>query len=113
MRGEHDGGAEFTLFTNNVEDDVARLRIQARGGLVEEEHVRAADEGGGKGDALFLTTRETANRGAVKSVNAEAFCELFDRVRVGVHGRDVLKQRNRVHGVGQTAILEHNADLGA
>ena len=113
MRGEHDCGAEFTLFTNNVEDDVAGLRVQTRGGLVEEEHVRAADEGCGEGDALLLTTREAANRGAVKSVNAQAFHELFDRVRVGVHGRDVLKQRNRMHGVGQAAVLEHNADLGA
>ena len=113
MRGEHDCGAEFTLFTNDVEDDVAGLRIQARGRLVEEEHVRAADEGGGEGDALLLTTRETANRGAVESINAEAFCELFDRVRVGVHGRNMLEQRDGVHGVGQAAVLEHNADLGA
>ena len=89
------------------------MRIQARGGLVKEEHVRAADEGGGEGDALLLTTRETANRGAVEGINAEAFCKLFDRVRVGVHGRDVLEQRDGVHGVGQAAVLEHNADLGA
>ena len=91
VRGEHDCSAEFTLFTNDVEDDVAGLRIQACGGLVEEEHVRAADEGGGKGDALLLTTREAANRGAVEGINAEAFCKLFDRVRVGVHGGDVLE----------------------
>ena len=91
MRGEHNRSAEFTLFTNDVEDDVAGLRVQARRGLVEEEHVRAADEGGGEGDALLLTTREAANRGAVEGINAEAFCKLFDRVRVGVHGRDVLE----------------------
>ena len=89
--GEHDRGAEFTLFANDVEDDVAGLWVQARGGLVEEEHVRAADEGGSKGDTLLLTTREAANRGAVEGINTEAFCELVDRIRVGVHGRDVLE----------------------
>ena len=94
VRGEHNRSAEFTLFTNDVEDDVAGLRIQARGGLVEEEHVRATDEGGGEGDTLLLTTREAANRGAVEGINAEAFCELFDRVRVGVHGRNMLEQRD-------------------
>ena len=91
MRGEHDCGAEFTLFTNDVEDDVAGLWIQTRGGLVEEEHIRASNEGGGEGDTLLLTTREAANRGAVEGINAEAFCKLFNRVRVGVHGRDVLE----------------------
>ena len=89
------------------------MRIQARGGLVEEEHVRAADEGGSKGDTLLLTAREAANRGAVEGINAQAFCKLFDRVRVGVHGGDVFQQRDGVHGVGQAAVLEHNADLGA
>ena len=44
------------------EDDVPelppRLRVQARGGLVEEEHVRIADQRAGDGEALLLPARE-------------------------------------------------------
>ena len=39
--------------------------------------------------------------------------ELFNRVGVGVHACDVLEQRDGVHGVGQAAVLKHDADLGA
>ena len=89
------------------------MRVQARGGLVEEEHVRLADEGRRERHALLLTAREAPNRGAVERINAQAVRELFNRVGVGVHACDVLEQRDGVHGVGQAAILEHDADLGA
>src|SRR6185312_15273592 len=48
------------------------LRIEARGGLVEEEHLRIADQGTGHGQALLLAARELADPGVAFLLQGEA-----------------------------------------
>ena len=43
VRGEHDG-ATLALATEQIPGEAARVRVHARGGLVEEDRRRATDE---------------------------------------------------------------------
>ena len=55
-----------------------RLRIQRRGGFVQEQEPRFPDQGAGDGDALFLAAGELEAAGA--AARAEAFGERLDEV---------------------------------
>src|SRR5581483_926973 len=59
--GEEDGAAgEFEAF-DEVPELAARLRVEAGGGLVEEEEIGIADESAGHGEALFLAAGKLAD----------------------------------------------------
>src|SRR5262249_35964545 len=59
-------------------DFAADLRIEAGGGLVEEEDARVVDEGHGQGEALFLATGKLVVKGAAFFFEAETPEQVVD-----------------------------------
>ena len=49
-----DGGAALRGSIQGCLDDLFGLRVESRGGFVEEENSGVADESAGNGDTLFL-----------------------------------------------------------
>ena len=86
VRGEDHGCSRRTQPVDQVPGGVARLRVQAGRGLVEEHQLRAADDGGGEGQPLLLAPGQALER------------------RPGVPGQsEPVKQVGRVEGVGVEA----------
>src|SRR5258705_359837 len=64
--GEEDGAARAAKAADPVPQLAARLRVEARGGLVEEQELRPGDECARHREALLLAARELAHpRGAL------------------------------------------------
>ena len=66
-----------------------RLRVERRGGLVQQQHRRVADEGARDGDALLLPARER------RAVLAEDLVRVRVRARVRVRIRARARARVR------------------
>ena len=79
--GQHDAETRVAQFADQVEDHLARLRIQAGAGLVEEHDLRVARQGRGQGHALLLPAGKPADGGGGKFVDAQAFDQRIDVCR--------------------------------
>ncbi len=77
VRGHDDGFFLAAQFFDDVVDFAADLRVEAGGGLVEEEHSGVVDERHGQGEALFLAAGELAVKGVALFFEAEALEEFF------------------------------------
>ena len=86
--------------------------IQARAGLVQEQHFRVADKGSGEGEPLLLAAGEPADTGPAESVNAEALHEFIHRLGIAVHPGDVAEERQGTGRRREAAFLEHHAYAG-
>ncbi len=63
VRGEDQGHAVTFEAPEAVPQEVAGLRIQTRGGLVEQEDLGFVDEGAGDGEAAFHPSRQRFDPG--------------------------------------------------
>ena len=59
--GEQNGAARLFEFLDQFPELAAGLRIQTRGGFVEEKKIGIADQGAGKSQPLFLAAGEIAH----------------------------------------------------
>ena len=110
--GQDDPHAAVAEFGDELEHELAGLRVQAGARFVQEEDLGVAGQGSGEGEALLLPAGQAADRGAAEAVDAQAPDQVLDRPRVLVHAGDVRKQRNRAGRRREPAVLEHHADAG-
>jgi hypothetical protein len=103
--GDEDGRAGADELADEAPEGAAGGRVDARGGLVEEDEGRLVDEGAGEGEALADAAREVAGEdvlavgeagdvegvgdagllsGAAQAVGAGEEGEVFDDLQVGV-----------------------------
>ena len=61
MGGEHDGFAGAVVVADDLPEQQARLRIEAGGGLVEEQHFGIVHHGAGDGEPLHHAAGEVAH----------------------------------------------------
>ena len=59
-----DSRTAFGSFVESGLDDFFAFRVQGRGGFVEEQDLRVAEECAGDGDTLLLTPREESGFGS-------------------------------------------------
>ena len=64
---DHGPGRAFPLL-NEVYDLALALRIEGRGGLIEQQDFGVEDQDRGQGDPLFLATREPVGRSDLSGV---------------------------------------------
>ena len=108
--GENDPHPAVAELGDELEDQLAGLRVQAGARLIQEQHLRISGKGCGEGKALLLAAREPAHRAAAEAVDPEAVDQVPDRPGVPVHAGDVLQQRNGPGRRRQSAVLQHHAD---
>ena len=98
-------------------DDVphleASMRIEAGCGLVEEEHLWAAEQGGGEGEPLLLAARQATDRGAGEVGHPQPARGGGHIGRGGVEAAEVIEQPHRLAPPGQAAGLQHDTHAGA
>ena len=56
--GDHDRRLALHQPVQRVEDELLAFRVQARGGLVQDQDRQVADQGARDGDALLLSARQ-------------------------------------------------------
>ncbi|GAA2326599.1 hypothetical protein GCM10010246_05320 [Streptomyces cuspidosporus] len=115
--GQHHGLAGLMQACDDLPEVVACLRVDARGGFVEEEHLRQVHQGPADHDAAGLAAGELVSFGVGLVGEAELF-QQFERAAAGGWGRhaevaaaegQVVRDCERaVQGVG----LGDHADAG-
>ncbi|MCY1233028.1 hypothetical protein D9M72_455460 [compost metagenome] len=109
---EDDSHAGVPQFGNELEDKLARLRIQPGARLVQEEDLGVSHQGRREGQPLPLAAREAPDRGPAESVNAKASDQIIHRPWILVHSGDMLQQGDGTGRRRQPAVLQHHANAG-
>jgi hypothetical protein len=91
--GEEDGLAERLQALDHVPGVAAGGRVEAGGGLVEEDQVGVADDPDGDVGAAFLAAGEAADTGVALVAEADQLDRLLDRPRRRVEAGDGLSWR--------------------
>ena len=89
------------------------MRVEAGCWLVEEEHLRAAEQGGGEGEPLLLASRQAPDRGAGEVGHPQPACGGGDIGRGGVEAAEGDRATASACSPGQAAGLQHDAHAGA
>ena len=89
-----------------------RLRVHARGRLVDEHDLRATDDGHRQPETLLLTAAEPPVRRPAAVAQPEPLGEHVDVERVCVQPGDVLEHLHRADTAPRAPGLEHHADPG-
>src|SRR5688572_28665099 len=79
MRGEHDRAAARAELADDVPELMPGLRVEAGGGLVQEEDVRVAHEGAREREPLPLPARELDHPGAALLLQPDLFQHVVAR----------------------------------
>jgi hypothetical protein len=110
VRGEEDARPVVRERPDQVPERTPRLRVEARGRLVEEQQLGVAHDAERHVDAATLPARERADPGARLGLEADGGDHLVDVARAGVEGRDV----GHLLAHGRRALLggrlQHDAD---
>ena len=113
MGGEDDAHAPFLHVGHHGAHGDAPLGVDARRRLVEEGHLRPADQGQGEGEPLLLAARQVAPGRGGDGAQADEVEQFVRRHGVGVvAGEEVEDAARPEHGV-DAAALEHDADAAA
>src|SRR5690606_9051989 len=87
--GEQDGGALVAERADEFPELPARLGVEARGGLVEEQQLGAANDAEGDVDAALLAAGEFRDAGPRLLGEPDSVDGLVDVARVRVEAREV------------------------
>ena len=111
--GEQHGHAVAAQRVDQLPHQAPGLRVEARGGLVEEHQLGAPDDGAGQREPLLLAAGQPLVRGA-RAAGEPEHVEQPRRVeRVRRAGRDQAQHLVRPHARVGAAALGHHADAGA
>ena len=113
VSGEDDGFLFATKLFDDVVDFAADLRVEAGGGLIEEEDFGVVDEGHGEGEALFLAAGQLGVEGVALFVEAEALEELFGVAMAVVEAGEEFEGFHDAELVGKRGGLEGGTDFVA
>jgi hypothetical protein len=113
VRGEEDRRALGLELADQVPEAVPGLGVEARGRLVEEEELGAADDPEGHVHPPALAARERAEERARLLGEADGLDRGVDVARPRVHGGEVRDLLAHGHRAALGARLEHHADAGA
>eukprot|EP01035_Chromulina_nebulosa_P006561 gene6561-8870_t len=114
MRRDEHGEAIGRETVNLVPEFAASLRIDARGGLVEEEELRRVEQAGGESEALFPAAGELAGELVAAVGEAEALKALLHggaAIGHGVEARDEIEIFADAQVLVVTELLRHVADV--
>ena len=108
--GEKNGPAAFPQAANDVPELAARLWVQARGGLVEEEQLRVADQRNGNREPLLLTAGKLFDQGVGLGLQRDPSDGLVDAQSGTVEtAKDDQQLAHRLL-VGEPRLLQRHAD---
>jgi hypothetical protein len=112
VRGEQHGDAVATQRVDQLPHQPAALRVQARGGLVEEHQLRPADQRARQREPLLLPTRQplVGRSGAAAQTQDVDEPRRVERVRGA--GGDQPQHLLGAHPRVGAATLRHDADPG-
>ena len=116
MRVEQDGDAELAIdAAEEIEDRARRLRIERRGRLVAEQHLRFRGQRPRDADALLLAAGKLRRiaRALIGEADELQQRQHLARDRGPVEARDLERQRDILEGGArrqQVEMLEHHAD---
>ena len=91
VSGQQDGALFAAQFVDEGVDFEAHLRIEAGGGLVEEEQRWVVDEAEGDGEALLLSAGERGIESFALVPELQAFEEVVGFEHAAVEGAEELK----------------------
>src|SRR5216684_2458552 len=111
MSGHQDGFFLSLQFLDDVVNLAANLRIEAGGGLIEEEDFGIVDERHGEGQALLLAARKLAVEGVSFLFEAEALEQFVRFAATFVKASEKPQSFYYAELVGERSGLQCGADL--
>ena len=108
--GEQDGLAERAQVLDRLPAPTARLRVEAGGGLVEEDQVGVARQREGEVEAAPLAARKLADLGVLDLVELDDVQQVGERARLGVIGAPAVEELLDPGLPGEAALLQDDAD---
>ena len=118
MRGEEQRLAGRLELLQAFPDQMAGLRVEAGGRLVEKNDVGIVDQGPGQGQATLHTAGQRRNPGVGLAAQAGKFKQRGDaRLDLGVGQTKIAAEDQQVFGAGEIGVevveLRHDANTGA
>ena len=110
MGGQQDAEALVALGGDDVADDDPAFGVDARRGLVEEEHLGPPDEGQGQGEALLFPTRQAAPGSASGIAESDQVQEGIGVFGVFVVGGEQVEHLGWPEHRVDPALLQHHPD---
>ena len=108
--GEQHGDAVVAQLGDDLADDLAPGRVDARGRLVEERHLGPADEREREGQALLLAAGQLPPGAALEPGQPEPVEQLAGSSGLRVEGGGVAQHLGRPQRRVDAALLQHHAD---
>jgi hypothetical protein len=108
--GEQHRGALVPQSADEVPELAAHLRVEAGGGLVQEQQLGAADDAEGDVEAAALASGEQAGAAAALVGQADGLDDLVDVPGVPVVAGEVAQHLLDGDQVEVAALLQHHAD---
>jgi len=109
VRREEDRAARRAEPADHFPQLAARLRVQTRGGLVEEQQLRPGDQGAGHREPLLLAARELAHPGGAFLLEPHQPEHLFHGVRGPVEATEQPDGLLDGELLGELRVLQLNA----
>src|SRR6267378_505199 len=108
VRREEDGATRVLEPPNDLPQLPARLRIESRGRLIEEEQLGAAHERAGDGEALLLAARQRRHACTALLLQLDQGEHFVDRVGATVERAEQLQRFGDRELFGELGLLELN-----